>query len=78
LEGGHSVGVVHSQAGDGWLISPDIRDNSRELEARYYWQYAPWGRLNVRFRHRGDMRIRPGALRKRANRDMYFRTTIRF
>jgi hypothetical protein len=78
MAGGHSVGIVHAQAGDGWLISPDIRDNNRELEVRYYWHYAPWGRLDVRFRHREDMTARPDALRKRRDRDVYFRTTISF
>jgi hypothetical protein len=78
IPGGHSVGVVHSQAGDGWLISPDIRENNREMEARYYLQYAPWGRLDLRVRHREDMRRRPDALRRRTDRDVYVRTTLRF
>lgn len=78
MEGGHSLGVVHSQAGDGWLISPDIRSNNRELEVRYYWQYAPWGRLDVRVRHREDMRMRVDASARRRDRDIYIRTTLRF
>jgi hypothetical protein len=74
----HSVGIVHSQAGDGWLISPDIRDNNREAEARYYWQYAPWGRLDARLRYREDMRLRTGSPHRRQDRDLYVRTTLRF
>jgi hypothetical protein len=74
----HSVGVVHSQAGDGWLISSDIRDNNREAEARYYWQYAPWGRLDARLRYREDMRLRTGSPHRRQDRDLYVRTTLRF
>jgi hypothetical protein len=78
MRGGHSLGIVHSQAGDAWLISPDIRENNREVEGRYYWQYATWGRLDIRYRHRQDMRLRPGALERRTDRDVYVRTTIRF
>jgi hypothetical protein len=78
MEGGHSLGVVHSQAGDGWLISPDVRSNNRELEARYYMQYAPWGRLDVRVRQRKDLRKQVGALARRRDRDIYIRTTLRF
>jgi len=78
MRGGHSLGIVHSQAGDAWLISSDIRENNREVEGRYYWQYATWGRLDIRYRHRQDMRLRPGALQRRTDRDVYLRTTIRF
>jgi hypothetical protein len=78
MGGRHSVGVVHSRAGDGWLISPDIRDNNRELEARYYHQYASWGRLDVRFRHREDLYRRVAAPQRRVDRDIYIRTTLRF
>jgi hypothetical protein len=74
----HSVGVLFARAGDGWLISPDIRENNREFEARYYWQYAPWGRLDVRVRDREDLRPRTGAARRRHDRDVYVRTTLRF
>jgi hypothetical protein len=78
MGGRHSVGIVHSRAGDGWLISPDIRDNNRELEARYYWHYARWGRLDVRFRSREDLFHRVDALQRRKDRDVYIRTTLRF
>jgi hypothetical protein len=74
----HSVGILHSQAGDGWLISPDVRDNNREAEARYYWQYAPWGRLDARIRYREDMRLRVGSPHRRQDHDLYVRTTLRF
>jgi hypothetical protein len=76
--GRHSVGIVHSRAGDGWLISSDIRDNNFESEARYYWQYASWGRLDLRIRQREDLRRRVGALAARRDRDIYLRTTLRF
>jgi hypothetical protein len=72
------MGVVHSRAGDGWLISPDVRDNNREVEARYYWHYARWGRLDVRFRYREDLFHRVDALQRRRDRDVYIRTTLRF
>jgi hypothetical protein len=74
----HSFGIALSQAGDGWLISSDIRDNNREVEARYYWQYASWGRLDVRGRLRTDMYRRVGAIERRLDRDVYVRTTLRF
>jgi hypothetical protein len=78
MGGHHSIGIVHSRAGDGWLISPDIRDNNREVEARYYWHYARWGRLDVRFRSREDLVHRVDALQRRRDRDVYVRTTLRF
>jgi hypothetical protein len=78
MGGRHSVGVVHSRAGDGWLISPDIRDNNKEVEARYYLQYASWGRLDMRFRHREDLYLRLAAPQRRIDRDIYIRTTLRF
>jgi hypothetical protein len=78
MGGRHSVGVVHSRAGDGWLISPDIRDNNREVEARYYLRYASWGRLDMRFRHREDLYRRVAASQRRIDRDIYIRTTLRF
>jgi hypothetical protein len=74
----HSLGIVYARAGDGWLISPDIRSNNRELEARYYWQYAPWGRLDVRIRQRDELRAPEDALRQRRDRDIYVRTSLRF
>jgi hypothetical protein len=74
----HSIGVVYAQAGDGWLISPDIRENNREVEARYFWQYARWGRLDVRYRDRRDIRVPLNAVQGRHDRDVYFRTTLRF
>jgi hypothetical protein len=74
----HSIGVVHSRAGDGWLISSDVRDNNREVEARYYWQYARWGRLDMRFRVREDLFHRVDAVQRRRDRDVYIRTTLRF
>ncbi len=78
MGGRHSVGIVYSRAGDGWLISPDIRDNNREVEARYYWHYARWGRLDVRFRSREDLFHRVDALQRRRDQDVYIRTTLRF
>lgn len=74
----HSVGIVHARAGDGWLLSSDIRDNNREVEARYYWQYTVWGRLDVRFRYREDARMRVDTVQRRRDRDIYVRTTLRF
>jgi hypothetical protein len=76
--GAHSLGVVHGRAGDGWLLSSDIRPNNREWEIRYYWQYAPWGRLDARVRAREDARPRAGESGRRSERDVYFRTTLRF
>jgi hypothetical protein len=78
MGGRHSFGVVASRAGDGWLISSDIRDNNREIEARYYLRYASWGRLDLRVRHREDLYLRTGAQQKRQDRDIYIRTTLRF
>jgi hypothetical protein len=75
--GRHSFGVVHARAGEGWLISPDIRENNREWEGRYHWQYAPWGRLDARYRVRQDARLHVGAERLRRDADMYLRTSIR-
>jgi hypothetical protein len=77
VNGKHSLGIVHARAGDGWLISPDIRENNREWEARYYWQYAPWGRFDARYRIREDSRLQIGAERLRRDADIYLRTSIR-
>lgn len=74
----HSFGLVHLRAGDGWLISPDVPHNSRDWEGRYYWQYAPWGRLDLRLRHRKELRPQPGAEERRRKYDFYVRTTLRF
>lgn len=78
VNGRHSLGIVYALAGDGWLISPDVRENNAEWEMRHYWQYASWGRLDTRLRLREDVRKSPGAQRSRHEMDLYLRTTIRF
>jgi hypothetical protein len=74
----HSLGLVHARTGDGWLISPDIRENNRETELRYYFQLSRSARLDARIRDRRDRRIPTGALRGRHDRDVYLRATLRF
>lgn len=76
--GAHSFGLLHLRAGDGWLVSSDIPQNNRDWEGRYYWQYAPWGRLDVRLRQRKELRPQLGAEERRLRYDFYMRTTLRF
>jgi hypothetical protein len=74
----HSLGLVHARTGDGWLISPDIRENNRESEIRYHFQLSRAVRLDARVRDRRDERIPTGAVRGRHDRDVYLRGTLRF
>jgi hypothetical protein len=46
----HSIGINYAQAGAGWLVSPQYRDNERLFEIRYMWR--PTGRLTLDVRGR--------------------------
>jgi hypothetical protein len=76
--GAHDVGVVASAAEAGWLLSPDFRPNNREVEARYYWRFAPQQRFDVRLRRRQDLVVPTNALRGRDEWDVYVRYNVRF
>jgi hypothetical protein len=77
LPGGQALGLVHARAGDGWLISPDIRPNNREWEVRYHGQFHPHARLDARLRAREEIRATGGAAGRRSERDVYLRLTLR-
>ncbi|MGH7573822.1 MAG: hypothetical protein ACREM1_01655 [Longimicrobiales bacterium] len=74
----HSFGVLHVRAGDGWLIAPETPSNYREWEGRHHWQCAAWGGLDMRLRHRHELRVRIGAQERHRRLDMYVRATLRF
>src|SRR5690606_5363013 len=58
---GHHLGIVTGQAGAGWLLSPDFRNNDRLHEIRYQWKFTPSWSLEVRYRIREELSIPAGA-----------------
>jgi hypothetical protein len=74
----HSVGFVLGRAGDGWLLSPDFRDNTNLVEARYKWAIDKKQKFEARLRHREDIDQRVGAREKREDVDYYLRYTYKF
>lgn len=74
---GHHLGLVHGQAGGGWLLSNDFRANDRLTELRYQRRFSPAVSMEIRGRYRDTLVPAPGE-RRRHDRDAYVRVTLRF
>ena len=74
----HSLGLLAGRAGDGWLLSPDFRDNTNLYEARYKWIVNKKQKLEARFRYRVDIDQRVGVAQDRVDKDLYVRYTLKF
>jgi|GEM_PF-2928351 len=75
--GQHDFGVITTAAAPGWLLSPSIRPNNHEWEARYYWRFAPQWRADLRVRRRQDLVVPAGAVQGRNEWDVYARLNLR-
>lgn len=74
----HSLGLVYANAGAGWLISPDFRNNNSLIELRYKWAINKRSRIEARIRQRQDLQILVGETRKQIDDDLYVRYTWKF
>lgn len=75
---GHNFGIVYVRAGGGYLMSPDVPNNSHLLEGRWAWKFARKQKFEVRYRVRKDLQKLVGEIDKRDEYDMYFRWTMKF
>jgi len=74
----HSLGLVYANAGAGWLISPDIRNNNSLVELRYKWAVDKRNSIEARIRQRQDLETLVGETRKQVDDDLYVRYTWKF
>ncbi|MCK5720996.1 MAG: hypothetical protein KAI84_00530 [Gammaproteobacteria bacterium] len=74
----HSLGLVYANAGAGWLISPDFRNNNSLVELRYKWAIDKRNRIEARIRQREDLVTLVGETRNRVDDDLYVRYTWKF
>lgn len=74
----HSLGLVYANAGAGWLISPDFRNNNSLIELRYKWAINKRNRIEARIRQREDLVTLVGETRNRVDDDLYVRYTHKF
>lgn len=74
----HSLGLVYANAGAGWLISPDFRNNNSLVELRYKWAIDKRNRIEARIRQRQDLETLVGETRKQVDDDLYVRYTWKF
>ncbi|MFO7977059.1 MAG: hypothetical protein R6U64_00250 [Bacteroidales bacterium] len=74
----HSIGFVFGQIEDGYLISPDMRNNNFERELRMQLRLAKNLTMENRVRVRSDLNQIVGADQKRRDVDYYFRLSYRF
>ncbi|CAN5516919.1 hypothetical protein BH23BAC4_BH23BAC4_16290 [soil metagenome] len=77
-DGAHDLGLYAGIAEPGWLLSPDIRPNNFESEARYYWRFARNQRLDLRIRRRSDLVAPEGSVQRRTEWDSFLRYNVRF
>jgi len=75
---GHSVGLVGSRAGAGWLLSPDFLPNTEMLEVRYQWLIDSQQRFEARLRYREDIDRLLSTTHERQDTDFYLRYTYTF
>lgn len=75
---GHGIGIVYGQAGGGWLLSPDFRNNDRLFELRYRWSVTSQWSVEARFRRREEIEIPASAVQRRVDDDFFLRVTGRF
>jgi hypothetical protein len=74
---GHHLGLVHGEAGAGWLVSPDFRGNERQTELRYQWRIDPKTAIEARIRLRTELQA-PAGGRARRDEDGFLRVTRSF
>ena len=77
LSPGHHIGAVYGQAGGGWLISNDYRNNNRLFEIRYQYRVSPGLSIEIRFRERLEREAQSGSVQRQRDRDAYLRLTWR-
>lgn len=75
---GHNLGLVIGEAGAGWLLSPDFRNNDRLHEIRYQWKFTSEWSMEARYRIREELRVPAIAEDTREDRDIYIRLTGKF
>lgn len=73
----HNIGIVYGVIDDGWLISPDLRNNNIEFETRYIWKISNPLSFEGRGRVRKDYIAVDGSQQQRKHVDFYFRFTYR-
>jgi hypothetical protein len=73
----HSVGLAVGWIDDGWLISPDYRNNNFQAELRYRWRIHSQLTFEARIRTREDRERLRRALKEGEDTDLYFRVTCR-
>ena len=69
----HSFGLVFGRAGDGWLISPDFKNNNNLIEGRYKWVLNKKQKVEARYRRRSVIFGTPST-----SDDYYLRYTVKF
>jgi len=75
---GHSVALQHGRADDGWLISPDFRNNEILSEVRYEWKISEKQTFTTRYRLREEKNQLIAAAEKRRDEDVFLRYTMKF
>jgi hypothetical protein len=78
IKPGHHLAVVTGEAGGGWLLSPDFRNNDGLHEIRYQWKFTTDWSMEARYRIREELRVPVGAGDAREDRDIYIRITGKF
>ena len=71
----HSIGVNYGEAGAGWLLSPQFRQNERLFEIRYQWRKSRQFAVDLRIRQRRDIEPLAFTLEKREETDVFLRLT---
>lgn len=74
----HSIGVMYSRTGAGWLLSPNFAENEESFEIRYQWRPRNFPAIDARIRWREDIDQLTMAERKRERYDAFLRLTWQF
>ncbi len=74
---GHSFALQHGRADDGWLISPDFRNNEVLSEVRYEWQIDKRHTFTARVRSREEKDPLVGAAQRQKDEDFFLRYTFK-
>ena len=71
----HSVGLNYGEAGAGWLLSPQFRQNESLAEIRYQWRRSKDLALDIRFRKRTDLEQLASSDLRQSEYDFFVRIT---